>query len=80
VLFPHGIVGVEDAAYALGGGVVVVGGVDGEEFGDQFRAVWEGGVHVGEGAASIDGEVKLPIAIRIMSHHLGYTTSCRFVL
>lgn len=52
MFFSRGVMGVEDAAYAFGRGVVVVGGVDREEFGDQFRAVWECGVHVGEGAAA----------------------------
>ncbi len=47
--------GVEDAAYAFGGCVVVVGGVDGEELGDELCAVGEGGVDVGEGPAA--GEV-----------------------
>jgi hypothetical protein len=47
---------VEDASYPLGGSIVVVGRVDGEEFGDDFVAGGKTAVNVGEGSTSIDGE------------------------
>jgi len=57
-----GIVLVQQATDALGGSIVVIGRVDREQFRDDFGAVGEEAVYVGESAAPIDGEVELSIA------------------
>ena len=54
---------VQHPAYALGGRVVVIGGVDGQELRHDFGPVGEGAVNVGEGPAPVDGEMELAVAV-----------------